>query len=127
MSLRLAKMQYKVLSLTFQARNLMLSKITTFQKYFINLGMFVFVLLLLKCVCVLGGEKSTRIICFLIWTFPIKRQRKHALSVSSCNSVNSAIMYNIKIIKMSFVIILIRKATPKMFTICRLKLDVKNI
>ena len=73
MSLRLAKMQYKVLSLTFQARNLMLSKITTFQKYFINLGMFVFVLLLLKCVCVLGGEKSTRII--LVFSYELLQSK----------------------------------------------------
>ena len=69
MSLRLAKMQYKVLSLTLQARNLMPSKITTLQKYFINLGVFVFVLFLFlfKCVCVLGGEKSTRIILVFLY------------------------------------------------------------
>ena len=72
-SLRLAKMQYKVLSLTLQARNLMPSKITTLQKYFINLGVFVFVLFLFKFVCVLGGEKSTRII--LVFSYELLQSK----------------------------------------------------
>ena len=73
MSLRLAKMQYKVLSLTLQARNLMPSKITTLQKYFINLGVFVFVLFLFKFVYVLGGEKSTRII--LVFSYELLQSK----------------------------------------------------
>ena len=81
------------------------------------------------------------------------------MSESSCNSVNSAIMYNMEImIKMTLVIILIstaimiivfivfkrpfkfkkqcrslsrahkfQKRSTKMFTICRINLDVKNM
>ena len=46
---------------------------------------------------------------FPILTFRINR--KDAMSVSSCNPVNSAIMYNKeKMIKMSFVIALISRA-----------------
>ena len=58
------------------------------------------------CVCVPRGERLIGIILFFpVSTFTIKRKRKDAMSVSSFNSVNSAIMYNMEVmIKMSFVI-----------------------
>ena len=74
-----------------------------FTKYFIKLGTVV-------CVCLPSGRREVNwsYFSFPIRTFTIKRKRKDGMSVSSCNSVNSAIMYNMEIIiKMSFVIILI--------------------
>ena len=48
---------------------------------------------------------------FLYFPFAIKRKRRDVMSVSSCNSVNSVIMYNMEImIKMPFVITLISTA-----------------
>ena len=45
---------------------------------------------------------------FPISTFTIERKRKDAMIVSSCNSINSAMMFNMEImIKMPFVITLI--------------------
>ena len=65
------------------------------------------------CVCLRSGRREVnwKYFNFPTWTFRIERKRKDAMSVSSSNSVNSAIMYNIQImIKMSFVIALILRA-----------------
>ena len=92
---------------------------------------------------------------FPIWTFSVKRKRKDAMSVSSCNSVNLTIMHNMEIMikKLSRAIMIItwlqfliifkcpfkfkrqshslsmkykfQKRSIKMFTICTVKLDVK--
>ena len=75
-------------------------------KYFITPGAVV-------CACLRSERREVnwKYFNFPIWTFRIKRKRKDAMSVSSSNSVNSAIMYNIQImIKMSFVIALILRA-----------------
>ena len=48
---------------------------------------------------------------FPVRTFTIKKKRKDTMSVSLCNSVNSAIMYNMEIMtKMPFVITFISTA-----------------
>ena len=48
---------------------------------------------------------------FPIWTFSVKRKRKDAMSVSSCNSVNLTIMHNMDImIKKLFVMTLVSRA-----------------
>ena len=64
------------------------------------------------CVCVLGGEGLVGIILvFLCELFAVKKKRKHAMNVSSCNLVNSLIMYDMEImIKISFVITLMLTA-----------------
>ena len=63
------------------------------------------------CFCSERKEAIRNYFCFPVRTFTIKRKRKDAMSVSSCNSVNSAIMYNMEImIKMPFVITLISTA-----------------
>ena len=49
-------------------------------------------------VCFRTRELNWNYFSFPIWPFAIKRQRKDAVSVSSCNSVNSAIIYNMEII-----------------------------
>ena len=49
-------------------------------------------------VCFRTRELTWNYFSFPIWPFAIKRQRKDAVSVSSCNSVNSAIIYNMEII-----------------------------
>ena len=74
-----------------------------FTKYFIRPEAVV-------CVCFRSGsiEVNGKYFNFPISTFRIKRKRKDAMSVSSCNL---AIMYNMQImIKMSFVIALILRA-----------------
>ena len=79
-------------------RNLCMFK--NHHKYFIKLGAVV-------CVRLFSERRKVNwnYFSFLIWTFTIKRKRKDGMSVGSCNSVNSAIMYNAEItIKMSFVI-----------------------
>ena len=62
------------------------------------------------CVC-LSSEKrevNWNYFSFPISTFTIKRKRKNAMIVRSCNSVNSAMMFNMEImIKMPFIITLI--------------------
>ena len=78
-----------------------------FTKCFKKLGAVV-------CECLPSGrrEVNCNYFTFRIWTLTIKRKRKDAVSVSSCNSVNSAIIYNMEImIKMSFVKTLISTAT----------------
>ena len=63
------------------------------------------------CLCPERREVKWNYFSFPVWTFTIKKKRKDAMSVSSCNSVNSAIMYNMEImIKMPFVITLISAA-----------------
>ena len=63
------------------------------------------------CLCSESRKVNWNYFDFPKLTFRIKRKRKDAMSVSSGNSVNSAIMYNMKImIKMSFVIALISRA-----------------
>ena len=87
-------------------RDLWISNNYHFTKYFIKLGAVV-------CVCLRSGKREVNLnyFSFPIWTFRIKRKRKDAMSVSSCNSVNSATMHNTEImIKMSFVITLIWRA-----------------
>ena len=125
-----------------------------FAKSFIKLGTVL-------CVCLRSGRRdiSWNYFSFPIRTFTIKRKRKDGMSVSSCNSVNSAIMYSMEIMmKMTFVTIMIstaimiivfncfqtsfkfkkqcrslsrtykfQKRSTKMFTICRINLDVKNL
>ena len=77
-----------------------------FTKYFLKLGAVVCV-----CLCSERKEVNWNYFSFPVRTFTIKRKRKDAMSVSSCNSVNSAIMYNMEImIKMPFVITLISTA-----------------
>ena len=98
--------------------------------------------------CSARREVNWNYFTFFISTFRIKRKRKDEMSLSSCNSVNSAIMFNMEIMmKVSIAITLIskaimvkafkcplkfkkrnfRKKSTKMLTICRIKLDVKNI
>ena len=77
-----------------------------FTKYFLKLG---------AVVCVRFCSERTEVNCnyfsFPLSTFTIKRKRKDAMSVSSCNSVNSVMMFNMEImIKMPFVITLISTA-----------------
>ena len=87
-------------------RNLCMFKNHHFTKYFLKLGAVVCV-----CLCSERREVNWNYFSFPVWTFTIKRKRKDAMSVSSCNSVNSAIMYNMEImIKMPFVIRLISTA-----------------
>ena len=77
-----------------------------FTKYFIKLGAFV-------CMSLRSERREVNwsYFSFPIWPFRIKRKRKDVMSVSSCNSVNSAIMHNMEImITMSFVITLISRA-----------------
>ena len=77
-----------------------------FTKYFLKQGTVV-------CMCFCSERKETirNYFSFPVRKFTIKRKRKDAMSVSSCNSVNSAIMYNMEImIKMPFVIRLISTA-----------------
>ena len=65
------------------------------------------------CACLSSERKEVNwnYFSFPVGIFTIKRKRKDAMSVSSCNSVNSAIMYNMEImIKMPFVITLISTA-----------------
>ena len=58
------------------------------------------------CVFVYFGRAAVSWNCFL--TFAIKRQRKDAMSVTLCNSVNSVVICNMEItIKMSIIIIII--------------------
>ena len=84
-------------------RNLCMFKNHHFTKYFLKLGAVVCV-----CLCSERREVNWNYFSFPVWTFTIKRKRKDAVSVSSCNSVNSAIMYNMEImIKMPFVITLV--------------------
>ena len=71
-----------------------------FTKYFLKLGAIVCV-----CLCPERSEVNWNYFSFPVWTFTIKKKRKDVMSVSSCNSVNSAIMYIMEImIKMPFVI-----------------------
>ena len=70
------------------------------------MGVAVFVCVYV-CVClsVLGGEDNWNYFGLPIFTFPIKRQRKDVTIVRSCNSVNSARLYNLEIIiKMSITV-----------------------
>ena len=69
------------------------------------------------CVCVfvfVFWEERGQLELFIflhLCRFAIKRERKDTISVSSCYSVNLAIMYNMEImLKMSFVITLILAA-----------------
>ena len=76
-----------------------------FTKYFMKLGAVV-------CEFLHSGRREVNwnYFSFPISTFRIKRKRKDAMSVSSCNSINSVIMYNMEImIKISFVITLISR------------------
>ena len=58
------------------------------------------------CVFVYFGRAEVSWNSFL--TFAIKRQRRDAMSVTLCNSVNSAVICNMEItIKMSIIIIII--------------------
>ena len=59
-----------------------------FTKYFLKLGAIV-------CVC-LCSERNWNYFSFPVQIFTIKRKRKDAMSVNSCNSANSAIMYNVE-------------------------------
>ena len=87
-------------------RDLCMFKNHHFTKYFLKLAVVVRV-----CLCSEKREVNWNYFSFPVWTFTIKRKRKDAMSVSSCNSVNSAIMYNMEImIKMPFVIRLISTA-----------------
>ena len=87
-------------------RDLCMFKNHHFTKYFLKLAVVVRV-----CLCSEKREVNWNYFSFPVWTFTIKRKRKDAMSVSSCNSVNSAIMYNMEImIKMPFVITLISTA-----------------
>ena len=84
-------------------RNLCMIKNHHFTKYFLKLGEVVCV-----CLCSEKREVNWNYFSFPWWAFTIKRKKKDPMSESSCNSVNSAIMYNIEImIKMPFVITLI--------------------
>ena len=125
-------MQDKVLSLIIQARNLMLPSVGYLKQYvFLFLAKFYWNLLKTKnfknchftkyfimleavvCLCLCSERRKVNwnYFDFPKLSFRIKRKRKDAMSVSSGNSVNSAIMYNMKImIKMSFVIALISRA-----------------
>ena len=77
-----------------------------FTKYFVALGTVVCV-----CLCSERREVNRNYFSFPVWTFTNQKEKKSAMSVSSCNSVNSAIMYNMEImIKMPFVITLILTA-----------------
>ena len=77
-----------------------------FTKYFLKQGTVV-----CMCFCFERKETIRNYFSFPVRKFTIKRKRKDAMSVSSCNSVNSAIMYNMEImIKMPFVIRLISTA-----------------
>ena len=77
-----------------------------FTKYFIKLGAVASEFLPSG-----RREVNWNYFTFPIWTFTIKRKRKDSVSVSSCNSVNSAIIYNMEIMmKMSFVKTLISRA-----------------
>ena len=84
-------------------RDLCMFKNHHFTKYFLKLAVVVRV-----CLCSEKREVNWNYFSFPVWTFTIKRKRKDAMSVSSCNSVNSVIMYNMEIITtMPFVIKLI--------------------
>ena len=65
-------------------------------------------------VCILCSgrrEVSWNYLVLLYELLQSKKKRKDAISVSSCNSINSAMMYNMEImIKLSFVIALILTA-----------------
>ena len=77
-----------------------------FTNYFLKLGAVVCV-----CLCSERKEVNWNYFSFPVRIFTVKWKRKDAMSVSSCNSVNSAIMYNMEImIKMPFVITLISTA-----------------
>ena len=81
-------------------RNLCMFKNYHFTKFFIKLGAVVCV-----CLCSERRQVSWNYFSFPVWIFIIKRKKKDAMSVSSFNSINSAIIYNTEItIKMSFVI-----------------------
>ena len=81
-------------------RDLRMFKNHHFTKYFWKVAVVVRV-----CLCSEKREVKWNYFSFPVWTFTIKRKRKNAMSVSSCNSVNSAIIYNIEImIKIPFVI-----------------------
>ena len=62
-----------------------------FTKYFLKLGTAACV-----CLCSEKKEANWNYFSFPVQTFTIKRKRKDPISVSSCNSVNSAIMYNME-------------------------------
>ena len=95
---------YKLNFITIGYRqNLCMFKNHHFIKYFLKLGAVVCV-----CLCSERKEVNWTYFSFPVRTFTIKRKRKDAMSVSSCNSVNSVIMYNMEIITtMPFVIKLI--------------------
>ena len=62
-----------------------------FIKYALKLGTVV-------CVCLCSERKEVNWNCFSfpVRTFTIQRKKKDAMGVSSCNSVSSAIMYNME-------------------------------
>ena len=62
-----------------------------FTKYFMKLGTVV-------CVVLRSGRREVNwsYFSFPIGTFTKKRKRKYAMTVNSCNSANSAIMYNME-------------------------------
>ena len=62
-----------------------------FTKYFLKLGAVVYV-----CLCSERKEVNWNYFSFPVRTLTIKRKRKDAISVSSCDSINSAIMYNME-------------------------------
>ena len=77
-----------------------------FTKYSLKLGVVEWV-----CLCSERREFNWNYFSFPVRTFTIKKKRKDTMSVSLCNSVNSAIMYNMEIMtKMPFVITFISTA-----------------
>ena len=63
-----------------------------FKKYLLNLGVVVCV-----CLCSDRREINWNYFSFPVRTFTIKKKRKDTMTVSLCNSVNLAIMYNMEI------------------------------
>ena len=72
-------------------QNLSMFKNHHFIKYFLKLGT-----VLCVCFCSERKEANWNYFSFPVRTFTIKRKRKDVMSVSSFNSVNSAIMYNME-------------------------------